>query len=268
LLDRAVQAINSGDQPVSLAAQTSDEPDSAEGLEMLTVLPGDAGEIRRLTILFADLVDSTELSTRLEPERYRLLVGGYREIVRRSVERYEGHIPAAKGDGLLAVFGHPCAHEDDVSRAVQAGLDIAHIPYNGGPAATQALLAGDALALFSAYVNVKELAAAGKLKILGLAEDKRSPGLPDLPTFAEQGVRGVDAPLCNAIVAPVGTPQQIVTLLNREIRLVLDKPEVRSRLAAAGMDVIGGSPEQLALLVERDSVKYARLAKELKIKAD
>ena len=125
LLDRAVQAINSGDQPVSLVAETSDEPDSAEGLEMLTVLPGDAGEIRRLTILYADLVDSTELSTRLEPERYRLLVGGYREIVRRSVERYEGHIPAAKGDGLLAVFGHPCAHEDDVSRAVQAGLDIA-----------------------------------------------------------------------------------------------------------------------------------------------
>ena len=83
--------------------------------------PGDAGEIRRLTILFADLVDSTVLSTRVEPETYRLLVGRYREQVLRIVNRYEGHVGSTKGDGLLAVFGHPIAHEDDVRRAVQAG---------------------------------------------------------------------------------------------------------------------------------------------------
>ena len=84
----------------------------------------DPGEIRRLTILFADLVDSTVLSTRVEPETYRLLVGRYREQVLRVVNRYEGHIGSTKGDGLLAVFGHPIAHEDDVRRAVQAGLEI------------------------------------------------------------------------------------------------------------------------------------------------
>ena len=65
------------------------------------------GEIRRLTILFADLVDSTALSTRLEPETYHTLVGRYRHEVRRVVDRYEGHISSIKGDGLLAVFGHP-----------------------------------------------------------------------------------------------------------------------------------------------------------------
>lgn len=61
--------------------------------------PGDGGEIRRLTILFADLVDSTVLSTRLEPEPYRLLVGGYRDLVHRTVDRYQGRIASTKGMG-------------------------------------------------------------------------------------------------------------------------------------------------------------------------
>src|SRR5215469_15612113 len=75
--------------------------------------------------MFADLVESTALSTHLEPETYHTLVGRYRDEVRRIVDRYEGHISSIKGDGLLAVFGHPTAHENDVQRAVTAGLDIA-----------------------------------------------------------------------------------------------------------------------------------------------
>ena len=77
-----------------------------------------------MTILFADLVDSTVLSTRVEPETYRLLVGRYRDLVLGVVDRFEGHVGSTKGDGLLAVFGHPQAHEDDVRRAVLAGLEI------------------------------------------------------------------------------------------------------------------------------------------------
>ena len=75
-------------------------------------------------MLFADLVDSTALSTQVEPETYRLVVGRYRERVLRIVSGYDGHIGSTKGDGLLAVFGHPITHEDDVNRAVHAGLEI------------------------------------------------------------------------------------------------------------------------------------------------
>jgi class 3 adenylate cyclase/tetratricopeptide (TPR) repeat protein len=77
-----------------------------------------------LTILFADVVDSTALSTRIEPEIYYTVIGRYRRQVTEIVDRYEGHVFSTKGDGLLAVFGHPKAHENDVRRAVQAGLDI------------------------------------------------------------------------------------------------------------------------------------------------
>jgi len=126
LLDRAVRAINDGDRATAatLAGQVlSVDRNNPEAEDLLTA-PARYGEIRRLTIMFTDLVDSTALSTRLEPEKYRTLVGRYRDDVRGIVDRYEGHISSIKGDGLLAVFGHPKPHEDDVRRAVAAGLDI------------------------------------------------------------------------------------------------------------------------------------------------
>jgi len=122
-----VLAINNGDRAAAtaLAGQVlAVERGNTEAEDLLAASPGDRGEIRRLTIMFADLVDSTVLSGRLEPEPYRVLVGRYREQVQRAVDRYGGHVASTKGDGLLAVFGHPIAHEDDVRRAVQAGLEI------------------------------------------------------------------------------------------------------------------------------------------------
>jgi class 3 adenylate cyclase/tetratricopeptide (TPR) repeat protein len=127
LVDRAVSAINRGDRATAtaLAGQVLGiDHANADAEDLLSATPGDGGEIRRLTILFADVVDSTALSTRVEPETYRLVVGRYRDIVLRMVDRYEGHVGSTKGDGLLAVFGHPTAHENDVLRAVQAGLEI------------------------------------------------------------------------------------------------------------------------------------------------
>jgi class 3 adenylate cyclase/tetratricopeptide (TPR) repeat protein len=126
LLDRAVRAINEGDRATAtaLAGQVLAVDRGNPEAEDLLAAPTRYGEIRRLTIMFVDLVDSTALSTRLEPETYHTLVGRYRDEVRRIVDRYEGHISSIKGDGLLAVFGHPTAHENDVRRAVAAGLDI------------------------------------------------------------------------------------------------------------------------------------------------
>jgi class 3 adenylate cyclase/tetratricopeptide (TPR) repeat protein len=127
LLDRAVQAINSGDRATAsaLAQQVLAVDSGNQDAEDLLATPAaGTGELRRLTILFADVVDSTALSTRIEPEIYRTVIGRYRQQVNDIVNRYEGHVFSTKGDGLLAVFGHPKAHENDVRRAVQAGLDI------------------------------------------------------------------------------------------------------------------------------------------------
>lgn len=125
LLDRAVAAINLGDPAMAavLAGQVLAIDATNADAEDLLAAPGN-GEIRRLTLLFADLVDSTALSTHVEPETYRSVVGRYRDLTLSAVNRFEGHIGSTKGDGLLAVFGHPIAHEDDARRAVLAGLEI------------------------------------------------------------------------------------------------------------------------------------------------
>jgi class 3 adenylate cyclase len=99
----------------------TDRPVDAEGL---LAHPGDTGEVRWLTMFFADLVDSTALSTQVEPETYRLVVGRYREQVLHIVDGHDGRIGSTKGDGLLAVFGYPIARENDAYRAVRAGLEI------------------------------------------------------------------------------------------------------------------------------------------------
>jgi len=98
--------------------------DGPADAEDLSAPCGDAGEIQRLVVFFADLVDSTALSTQVEPETYRLVVGRYREQVLRVVHEYGGQIGSTKGDGLVGLFGHPIAHDDDVGRAVKAGLEI------------------------------------------------------------------------------------------------------------------------------------------------
>ena len=126
LLDRAISATTRGDRATAdaLAGQVLAVDRNNRDAEELLANPSGGGEIRRLTMLFADLVDSTALSTRIDPEIYRTVVGRYRDLVTTIVNRFEGHIGSTRGDGLLAVFGHPTAHENDAHRAVQAGLDI------------------------------------------------------------------------------------------------------------------------------------------------
>jgi class 3 adenylate cyclase/tetratricopeptide (TPR) repeat protein len=126
LLDRAVGAINSGDRATAdaLAEQVLAVDQGNTDAEDLLASPVGGGELRRLTMLFADLVDSTALSTRVDPEIYRTVVGRYRDEVIKIVKNYDGHLGSTKGDGLLAVFGHPRAHENDAHRAVHVGLDV------------------------------------------------------------------------------------------------------------------------------------------------
>ena len=128
LLDEAIAAVNKGDLTTAhnLAEHVLLEDSSnRDAGELLAAEGSSNGELRRLTILCCDLVGSTELSERQEPERYRALVHRYQALCREIIEdRYDGHIVSVKGDGMLALFGYPAAHEDDTRRAVQAGFDL------------------------------------------------------------------------------------------------------------------------------------------------
>jgi class 3 adenylate cyclase/tetratricopeptide (TPR) repeat protein len=217
LIDRAVSAINRGDRvtATALAGQVLAVDQGNPDAEDLLTAPGDAGQIRRLTLIFADLVDSTVLSTRVEPETYRSLVGRYRDQVRRIVARYEGHIGATAGDGMLAAFGYPVAHEDDVRRAVRAGMEII---------ADVARISDQARRQFGIEVNVRVgvhrglvyldtaqgdvygLAANLAARVSGLA----TPGCVVLSAAVESLVRN-DFELEDSPAAPVKGVEELIT---------------------------------------------------------
>ena len=96
-------------------------------LQPRTEPPAPEAERRQLTVLFCDLVDSTALSSQLDPEDWRAVVRSYQETCAKVITRYEGHIAQYLGDGLLVYFGYPQAHEDDAQRAVRAGLGLSLI---------------------------------------------------------------------------------------------------------------------------------------------
>ena len=108
-------------QPSQQARQQEDQP--PQMVSPATPRSADA-ERRQLTVMFCDLVDSTKLSSQLDPEEYREVVRGYQQVCTDVIQRYDGHIAQLLGDGLLVYFGYPQAHEDDAQRAVRTGLGM------------------------------------------------------------------------------------------------------------------------------------------------
>jgi class 3 adenylate cyclase/tetratricopeptide (TPR) repeat protein len=129
LLDRAVAAVNRGDVAAArelAGAVLASDTANRDAAALLAEPPSGGGELRRASLLFVDLVGSTELSERHDPEQYRGVVRRYTTLCRDVIEaRYGGHISHIAGDGVLAVFGLPTPHENDAERAVRAALDIA-----------------------------------------------------------------------------------------------------------------------------------------------
>src|SRR5262252_7555587 len=121
--DRILVWIGEVQAVISEVAQAIPLPTPQGQLSPQTAPPPDA-ERRQLTVMFCDLVDSTKLSSQLDPEEYREVVRAYQNVCTEVIQRYDGHIAQLLGDGLLIYFGYPQAHEDDAHRAVRTGLEI------------------------------------------------------------------------------------------------------------------------------------------------
>ncbi len=149
-----------------------------------------------------------------------------------------------------------------------AKVDLMHVPYRGvGPSITAAL-SGEVKLLFTGLGGAVPHIKGGKLVPLALTEKKRSPLLPDVPTATEQGVSGVEVNAWYGVFAPTGTPAPVIARLNQAFNEALQLPDVREKLAGAGLDVLGGTPQVLADFMKADNERYGKLAKELNIKAD
>jgi tripartite-type tricarboxylate transporter receptor subunit TctC len=141
------------------------------------------------------------------------------------------------------------------------GLDIVHVPYKGAAQAVPALVSGQVALTISALPSLAPHVKAGKAKILAVSSAKRSPLAPEVPTIAELAVPGFDFAGQIGIVAPAGTPREVIAKLNADIAAVLKQPAFVTRMAGLGIDPVGNSPEAFGAIIRADIDKYARAVK-------
>jgi tripartite-type tricarboxylate transporter receptor subunit TctC len=149
-----------------------------------------------------------------------------------------------------------------------AGIDLLHVAYKGGGPALVDLMAGRVQAMLDTAASAMPHVRSGKLRALAISAPRRSPELPDLPTFAEAGLPQYDTNAWYSMHAPAGTPPDIVRRLNAELVAILKDPEILARFKQLATDPVGNSPEEFAAFVRAELDKYARIIKAAGIKLD
>ncbi len=148
------------------------------------------------------------------------------------------------------------------------GTDMIHIAYKGTGPALNDLLGGQVSMMFSQMSSAVPHIRAGKLRALGVASLKRSALLPALPTVAEQNLAGFEAVSWYALMAPAGTPVEVIAKLQAESARILRLADVRDKLAALGAEAVGNRPEELAVIIRAESVRWQKVVKDANIKAE
>ena len=147
-------------------------------------------------------------------------------------------------------------------------LDLVHVPFTGAAPAVQATIGGHTPIAFTALPSSMSAIQAGQVRAIGIAATERSPQIPDVPTFAEEGVQGQEADTLTGIVAPAKTPKEIVDLLAREIAKAVARPEVKERLAALGFKPVANTPEEFTARLKLEIEKWGKVVHDAGLKIE
>ena len=150
----------------------------------------------------------------------------------------------------------------------RAGIDIVHVPYKGIAPATLDLISGQIQAMTGTVSATLPYIAEKKVKALAVTGTRRAPLLPGVPSWQEAGVANADVINYWGIVAPAGTPREIVAKLNSEVNRVLAQQEVKERLEKEGAEIVSGPPERLGAIIEADLAGWKKLIAEVKLQLD
>ena len=148
------------------------------------------------------------------------------------------------------------------------GLRMTHVPYKGPNAAVQDMIEGKVQCGFLSTAVVMPHIRSGKLNGLAVTTARRSPSAMELPTVSEAGIAGYEATFGDLLLAPKGTPPQVLAALNEAIGAVLAQPDVREKFLASGLEFVPNTPEQAAARLRRESDKWAQLVERLGLRAD
>jgi tripartite-type tricarboxylate transporter receptor subunit TctC len=159
-------------------------------------------------------------------------------------------------------------HLAGVEFAARTGVQWAYIPYKGGSAAVMDVVAGNANVLFNGMLATYPSIKGGRLRGLAVSSAQRVASAPELPTVAESGLPGFETGSFQGLLAPAGTPRDIVTKLNAEFTRILNTAEMKEMLAKQGTEVRAGPPEALGSFIVKETARWAKVVKEAGIKAD
>ncbi|WP_416049135.1 Bug family tripartite tricarboxylate transporter substrate binding protein [Cupriavidus basilensis] len=149
-----------------------------------------------------------------------------------------------------------------------AGVNISQVPYRGTAPAVVDVLGGQVPMTYSTLGAVAQYIGTGAIVPLAVADMKRSPFAPNVPTLAELGYKDVEVGAWQALLAPKGLPPELVKMLNTHVNDILKMPDVVARMATIAITPVGGEPATLSKLIASDSTRYAKIVKEFGIQAD
>lgn len=144
---------------------------------------------------------------------------------------------------------------------IMASVDIVHLPYKGTAGQLAAVVGGESQITFVSLPAALPQVKSGRVRALAVGSARRSPVLPDLPTVAEAGLPGFESDLWWGVFAPAGTPRTVITNLNAELVKVLQMKDVRERLSAMGAEPVGNTPEEFAVVIKADILKWAKVVR-------
>lgn len=148
------------------------------------------------------------------------------------------------------------------------GVQLLHIPYKGSGPLTTDLLGGQVNMSFDTITPVLPHIKAGKLRALAVTTAKRSVALPDVPTLDESGLKGFNMGTWFGLLAPAGTPPEVVTRLNADVVKIIQSPEFRKKMDEIGAVPVGDTPAQMAAQIKDDTERFAKLVKDAKVSLD
>ncbi len=231
-----------------------------DGYTLLLVGPNHTTNISLFSKLNYDPVKDFEPVTLVTAAPYVLLV--HPSLPARDLKTLISLARSKPGQLIYGSAGNGTAgHLAMESIKTQAKIDMLHVPYKGSPPLQSDLIGGQVAAGFDNVLSSAPHVKAGRLRALAVSGVKRSPALPDVPTIAQSGLPGFDVTVWQGVLAPAATPREIVARLHTEILGALQKPDVQSRMAALGVDIVGGPPAEFAAFIKRDIEKWALVIK-------
>lgn len=217
-------------------------------------MPYDADKAFAPISLFADLPFALVVNPKVPAKTPKELVA----LAKAEPDKYTF---ASSGSG-----GSPHLTAEIFQQAT--GAQLRHVPYKGGGPAMSDLMAGHVDMLFASILETSAYVKSGKLRALAVTSATRSPGMPDVPTLAEQGIANAESGSWVALLAPAGTPQPIVDKLAAAVKEVVSLPEVREKLIAQGATPRGTTPAELQATIDAEKVRYARVIKARNVRVE